>query len=139
MRGKKKEIILEDFLLLSRNSLSLQQYISVDSHCFLIFIFAITLFRIWKRFSRTHWKGNSFWVTKNNTGSLLNQNQPLFVCSALHTVGYYSHVRDFQVRENETKIIMCVAADNLYEPRPLSVYKMTSGEKIRIPRYCHYG
>ena len=70
---------------------------------------------------------------------LVHQNQPLFVCSALHTVGYYSHVRGFQVRENVTKIITCVAADSLYEPRPLSVYKMTSGEKIIIPRYCHYG
>jgi len=69
---------------------------------------------------------------------LTHENQPLFVCSVLHTIGYFSHVRGFQVEEKSDNAAEWVLADDLKDPLPLSLYSMKTGEKIVLPKHCMY-
>ena len=69
---------------------------------------------------------------------LVHKDQPLFVCSLLDTLGWYTHVRGFKVEKSENERPYCVVADALYDPLPLGIYEMRSGEKIVVTRYFYY-
>ncbi|KAK3916202.1 Sex-determining transformer protein 1 [Frankliniella fusca] len=62
---------------------------------------------------------------------------PLFICSPLETVGYYSNVRGYEVVRPQTQNLNWFAIEQgkLLDPHPLCIYNMSSGESVIVLKY----
>ncbi|XP_034255474.1 uncharacterized protein LOC117653729 [Thrips palmi] len=64
------------------------------------------------------------------------EEKPLFLCSALNTIGYFSGVRGYEVEHTDNVINwFAIEQEKLLDPIPLPLYQMSSGEKIVVLKY----
>ena len=67
--------------------------------------------------------------------TLIHHNEPLFVCSALDTLGYFSEVRGYEVLKNENaQNWFAIGHGRLLDFRPLCLYPMATGELVIVLR-----
>lgn len=62
--------------------------------------------------------------------------KPIFICSLLDTIGYFSEVRGYEVSRMTDKINwFAIDQEKLLDPQPLFLYKMSSGEHVVVLKY----
>lgn len=67
---------------------------------------------------------------------LIVDEEPLFLCSKLNSVGYYSEVRAYQVqRQTNCTSWHSVFQSKLLDPQPFHLFAMPTGETVIVPRH----
>ncbi|KAJ1525813.1 hypothetical protein ONE63_009016 [Megalurothrips usitatus] len=65
-----------------------------------------------------------------------DDKKPLFICSSLDTIGYFSDVRGYEVkRMTEVNNWFAIDHDNLLDYNPLCLYQMSSSELVTVLKY----
>ena len=66
---------------------------------------------------------------------LTHDAQPLFICSRVETLGFFSEVRGYEVLRNVSdQKWLAIGHGNLLDYRPLCIYPMATGEQIIVLR-----
>ncbi|KAJ1518948.1 hypothetical protein ONE63_011436 [Megalurothrips usitatus] len=68
---------------------------------------------------------------------IVKSDKPIFICSYLDTVGYFTEVRGYEVKRMTDKINwFAIDQENLFDPSPLCMYNMSSGESVVVLKYA---
>lgn len=62
-----------------------------------------------------------------------NNNEAIFICQMLHTIGYCEHVRGYEIQQSD--FMHCIKTDDLIDPLPLYGHLTCTGERHIILEY----